>query len=399
MINRSVEHPTVKFADAVLAFATVLVCLRPSVLAAKSLSVIELSVRDAIAVAIFIFMWQWVFGSLKAYNRFSTVSSRILAVLKGVVLMAVPTLLYVRILHPDWMKSVRPALFLVLGLFAFEIGRIFVTNFLVEFVASRNPRRAVIVGTGRRAGKAWREIRTHYHSSMTVLGFIDDRDADEMAPEVASLHLGGLDDLGSAITSKAVDLVLIAAPMQSCYLIAKRAIEIAEGSGVAVIYLDDVYASRYRTGAAAGCIFNELAPEQEHYVIQLVGRRLVDLIVSAGLLTVLSPLMLIIAAAIKLTSRGSILTRQRRYGYQRRLFTMYKFRTWTDLAGLAQSGNDPRVTAVGRLLRSTGLDELPKLVNVLNGSLSLVGPRPMSMRDTSRFGDGAFQSPEPAVSD
>jgi FlaA1/EpsC-like NDP-sugar epimerase len=126
VINRAIEHPAVKFADAVLAFATVLICLRPhflSVLAAKSLNAIEISVRDAIAVAIFIFMWQWVFGSLKAYNRFTTVSSRILAVLKGVVLMAVPTMFYVRIVHPDWIESVRPALFLVVGLFAFEIGQ------------------------------------------------------------------------------------------------------------------------------------------------------------------------------------------------------------------------------------------------------------------------------------
>jgi lipopolysaccharide/colanic/teichoic acid biosynthesis glycosyltransferase len=418
VITRAIEHPTVKFADAVLAVAMVLICLRPnflSVLAAKSLNAIQLNLRDAIAVAIFIFMWQWVFGALKAYNRFRTVSSRILAVLKGVVLMAVPTLLYVRIFHPDWIESVRPALFLVVGLFAFEIGWIFVTNSLVKFVASRNPRRAVIVGTGRRAGKAWREIRTHYHSSTRVLGFIDDRDPADMAPEIASLHLGGLNNLGVVITSEAVDLVLIAAPMQSCYLIAKRAIEIAEGSGVPVIYLGDVYASRHRIGATGDCIFNELAPEQERYVIQLIVKRLADLILSAGLLIALSPLMLVIAAAIKLTSRGPILIRQQRYGYQRRLRTMYKFRTRTDGSGLAQSGNDPRVTAIGRVLRSTSLDELPKLLNVLNGTTSLVGPRPMTVRDMSRFGDGALarrfrrqvrddlalagQSPEPAVFD
>jgi lipopolysaccharide/colanic/teichoic acid biosynthesis glycosyltransferase len=250
---------------------------------------------------------------------------------------------------------------------------------------------------------------------VVVLGFIDDRDPNEMAPEVASLHLGGLSDLGSVITSKAVDLILIAAPMQSCYPVAKRAIEIAEGSGVPVIYLGDIYASRHHTGATGGCIFNELAPEQERYVIQLVVKRLVDVILSAGLLIALIPLMLFIAAAIKLTSRGPILTCQQRYGYQRRLLAIYKFRTRADCAGLAQSGHDSRVTAIGRLLRSTSLDELPKLLNVLNGSTSLVGPRPMTVRDMSRFGDGALarrfrhqvrddltlagQSPEPAVFD
>jgi len=280
VLTRADEHPTVKFADAVLAFATVLMCLRPSfltVLATQSLNAVELSVLDALAAAVFIFMWQWVFGSLKAYNRFSTVSARILAVMKGVVLMAAATLLYVRMLHPDWMQSFRPALFMVVVLFAYEIVRMIVTGSLMHFVASRNPRRAVIVGTGRRAGKAWRKLRTQYGSSMTVLGFIDDRNADEMPPEVASLHLGGLDDLGSVITSQAVDLVLIAAPLQSCYPIAKRAIEIAEGIGVRVIYLGDIYASRHRAGASGdGCIFNELAPEQERDVMQLGVKRLVD---------------------------------------------------------------------------------------------------------------------------
>jgi Bacterial sugar transferase/CoA-binding domain len=407
VINRAVEHSSIKLMDAILAFITVLICLRPqlfAVLAMHSLGSIDLSVRDAIAVALFVFLWHWVFELLNAYNLFITVLSRVLAVLKGIVIVVIPALLYVRVFHPDWMTPFKPFA-VVLGLFAFEFSRIFITYFLIGRFASRNPRRAVIVGTGRRASKAWREIRTNYHSSMAVLGFIDDRDPDEMAPEVASRYLGGLDDLASAITSQAIDLVLIAAPMQSCYPIAKRAIEIAENIGVSVGYLGDIYVSKHRARFSSGCIFSELAPDSD----RLPVKRLVDIIVSLLLLAALSPLMLAIAIAIKLTSRGSILFRQKRYGYRKRLFTMYKFRTMTDgadsmLLGVEavddQEGpvlkirSDLGVTSIGRFLRITSLDQLPQLLNVLTGAMSFVGPRSMLVRDVSH-GDTSLMLDSP----
>ncbi len=97
-------------------------------------------------------------------------------------------------------------------------------------------------------------------------------------------------------------------------------------------------------------------------------------------LLALAPLLLIIALAIKLDSRGPVLFRQQRYGYNNQPFTVFKFRTMrphAEKGGLTQaSRNDPRVTRVGRFLRRTSLDELPQLLNVLNGSMSLVGPRP-----------------------
>jgi exopolysaccharide biosynthesis polyprenyl glycosylphosphotransferase len=128
-------------------------------------------------------------------------------------------------------------------------------------------------------------------------------------------------------------------------------------------------------------------------------KRAMDVVGSALAIVALSPLLLAIALAIRLTSRGPILFRQTRVGRDGRRFTMLKFRTMIDGAdamkprlaarneaiGLFKIADDPRVTKVGRLLRSTSLDELPQLFNVLRGEMSLVGPRPLVVDEDSKI--------------
>jgi exopolysaccharide biosynthesis polyprenyl glycosylphosphotransferase len=123
-----------------------------------------------------------------------------------------------------------------------------------------------------------------------------------------------------------------------------------------------------------------------------VTKRLFDVVVSGLTLVLLSPLLVAIAAAIKLDSRGPVLFRQQRVGLDGRPFKMYKFRSMQEgsekfdaQAGLGQK-NDPRRTGIGRLLRNTSLDELPQLWNVLKGEMSLVGPRPERSRFVQEFG-------------
>jgi lipopolysaccharide/colanic/teichoic acid biosynthesis glycosyltransferase len=119
----------------------------------------------------------------------------------------------------------------------------------------------------------------------------------------------------------------------------------------------------------------------------------------------LSPLLCFIALAIKITSKGPVFFVQQRYGYRRRLFRMFKFRSMVtnapQLMEQLEAANeasgpifkirqDPRITPLGRFLRATSLDELPQLWNVLIGNMSLVGPRPMSVRDVSRFNEATL---------
>jgi lipopolysaccharide/colanic/teichoic acid biosynthesis glycosyltransferase len=119
----------------------------------------------------------------------------------------------------------------------------------------------------------------------------------------------------------------------------------------------------------------------------------------------LSPLMLLIAVAIKVTSPGPAFFVRERYGFRKRRFRMFKFRTMVQHADKLQAGlesqnevkgpafkirNDPRITPLGRILRKTSLDEIPQFLNVLKGEMSLVGPRPLPIRDVSRFDDAAL---------
>ena len=110
-------------------------------------------------------------------------------------------------------------------------------------------------------------------------------------------------------------------------------------------------------------------------------KRILDAVISAAALVVLAPVFLMIAVAIKADSKGSVFFKQGRRTKNGRIFQMYKFRSMIVNAermgsGLFNYENDPRVTRVGRFLRNTSLDELPQLINVLKGDMSLVGPRP-----------------------
>ncbi len=128
------------------------------------------------------------------------------------------------------------------------------------------------------------------------------------------------------------------------------------------------------------------APERP---IAVLGKRLFDIVASSVALAVFAPFFLIVAALIKLDSRGPVLFRQRRRGYNQREFAIYKFRTMTTLDDgdrVEQARvNDPRVTRLGRYLRRWSIDELPQLINVLKGEMSIVGPRPHAVAHDRLF--------------
>jgi lipopolysaccharide/colanic/teichoic acid biosynthesis glycosyltransferase len=139
-----------------------------------------------------------------------------------------------------------------------------------------------------------------------------------------------------------------------------------------------------------------------------LAKRALDVLGAAAGLVLLSPVMLLVALVVKLDSRGPVLFRQTRMGHGGRTFRFLKFRTMTvdaesrvpELEGRNESAggvlfkirDDPRVTRVGRFLRKTSLDELPQLLNILAGHMSLVGPRPLQMRDCLRLEELDAQS-------
>jgi exopolysaccharide biosynthesis polyprenyl glycosylphosphotransferase len=220
------------------------------------------------------------------------------------------------------------------------------------------------------------------------------------------LTLGTLEEFEALLMHRSVDEVLIALPVKSRYAEIQHVIRTCESVGVRARYLADVFqtarldrhADRPEEGLA---IARTVAPEDYRKVV----KRAID-VLGAGLgLIVLSPLLLATAVAVRLSSEGPIIFAQERYGFSRRRFRMYKFRTMVAGAEEQQDSleqlneasgpvfkiqRDPRVTRIGYVLRKYSLDELPQLLNVLRGDMSLVGPRPLPIRDVHRFTEGAL---------
>jgi Undecaprenyl-phosphate glucose phosphotransferase len=238
---------------------------------------------------------------------------------------------------------------------------------------------ALIVGTGRVARKTARALRHASWTGMTAVGFIEDQ-PNRWTSDLRIL--GTTDDLPRLIEEHRIGHVFIALPLNR-YHEARRVFNILSQTLVEVRLVADVpsmSALSLTTTTLDGLPVIGLR-ESPHFGLNVVVKRAMDVTLSALALIVLSPLMLLIALLVKLSSRGPVFYRQERCGLNGRPFQMLKFRTMREDAE-AQTGavwaikDDPRRTRLGALLRKTSLDELPQLLNVLKGDMSLVGPRP-----------------------
>jgi exopolysaccharide biosynthesis polyprenyl glycosylphosphotransferase len=277
---------------------------------------------------------------------------------------------------------------------------------LPRIVAARQQRtvRILIIGSGPIAGRLFRSL--HVSASQSLVGFVDLRGPHTVAEIPEALQLGDLGQLEQVLMSRVIDEVLIALPLRSCYDQIKQSIQICERAGVPVSYHFEPFS--HRLG------FSQVQEHaQQHYISwrpsrleqSAVAKRIADVLIASVALILVAPVFLIIAVAIKLCSRGPVFFTQERYGLNKQRFRIVKFRTMVIDAEARQAGlesqneaqgpvfkikNDPRITPVGRFLRKTSLDELPQFINVLKGEMSLVGPRPLPLRDVARFTDACL---------
>jgi exopolysaccharide biosynthesis polyprenyl glycosylphosphotransferase len=256
-------------------------------------------------------------------------------------------------------------------------------------------RRTLIVGSLDEAGSTIRSLRGHNNFDQYVVGHL----TPGGCPDPASM--GTLGELERILDEVDVAEVLVATTLTGDELHAVAASCFERGVKLFVtppmIPGTEFYAEPRQVG---GCAMIRLHPARLELPSLLV-KRMSDIVLATLALVVLSPLLALIAAAIKLESAGPALFRQERVGLGGRPFTMWKFRSMTydaearlaEVAHLNIYGNqalfklvdDPRITRVGAILRRTSLDELPQLINVLRGEMSLVGPRPLPLTDMDRF--------------
>ncbi|HYM10507.1 MAG TPA: sugar transferase [Bryobacterales bacterium] len=262
----------------------------------------------------------------------------------------------------------------------------------------RNLRHIVIIGAGPRGQRFAQALASRAELGYRVLGFLD----DGTAPAGGASLLGPIGELPRLLREGPVDEVAVALPIKTFYAEVFRIVSLCEEQGVVVRLPGDLFDARLAR------IESEQFEDLSVLTLFTVPgsarcfliKRVADVILSAIMLLLAAPVMALIAVAIRLDSRGPALFSQLRVGHNGRRFRIWKFRTMAADAEARQPELeplnevrgatfkirlDPRVTRVGRWLRSSSLDELPQLVNVLAGDMSLVGPRPLPLRDVARL--------------
>jgi putative colanic acid biosynthesis UDP-glucose lipid carrier transferase len=277
---------------------------------------------------------------------------------------------------------------LVLTPLALMAARALACRLLPRVIAAGTRRRRVIVGASR-VGDALAERIGGDPCLGDVAGFFDDRHEPRIGRHSLAV-LGGIEDVVPYVKRHHVDAVYIALPITSDERI-RRMVQALRDTTASVYFVPDTLPFDTIQGRVAqvGGIPLIAVLETPFYGLNAVLKRCTDLIVASLALALLWPLMLLIAAGVKLDSPGPVLFRQRRYGLDGEEFRVFKFRTMTvceDGAHIAQAKpSDARVTPLGALLRKTSLDELPQLLNVLEGSMSVVGPRPHAVAHNEQY--------------
>ena len=269
-------------------------------------------------------------------------------------------------------------------------------------VRGRNLRYVLILGTNRRAIEFARRLEATPELGYRVLGFVDwhwHQPADPKHPLCCNF-----DELSEYLRRNVVDEVANYLPLRSFYEHSSKVAALCEQHGIFMRFDPKIFDLKIAHASAEE--FDGNAHITAHFSVldswELFVKRVLDVSVSFLLLVILAPLLVAVALMVKLTSQGPVLFKQERVGRNKRRFFIYKFRTMVpnaetllpalevmnEAAGpVFKIKNDPRMTPVGKFLRRTSLDELPQLFNVLKGDMSLVGPRPLPLRDYEGFSE------------
>ena len=249
---------------------------------------------------------------------------------------------------------------------------------------------AVIAGAGPLGQKLAERIRMTPYLGVQVAGFFDDRSAERLANAEGDDMLGGVDGLADYVKKNRVDLIYITLPMASQPRIMRLLDELRDTTAsvyfIPDIFLYDLIQGRMDTIGGMPVL---AVCETPFFGMNAMVKRLSDIVLAALILVLISPVLAAIAIGVKLTSAGPVLFKQHRYGLDGREIIVYKFRsmsTMDDGQVVKQATrNDQRVTPFGGFLRRTSLDELPQFINVLQGRMSIVGPRPHAVAHNEMY--------------
>jgi putative colanic acid biosynthesis UDP-glucose lipid carrier transferase len=241
-------------------------------------------------------------------------------------------------------------------------------------------RRAIFVGYNDISLSLAQRVELNSSAALKVAGFFDDR-APHRLGSAHGLLKGELKDIVAYVQSHAIDVIFVALPVSHLARVQKLLDDLRDTT-VSIYYVPMVFPFDSIQGGTSEFLGVPLIAlcETPFHGYRGVSKRLSDLILASVILIPMTPFMLLIALLVRLSSAGPVIFKQRRYGLDGQEIVVYKFRTMTvteDGDCIRQATRaDSRITPLGRLLRRTSIDELPQLLNVLQGRMSLVGPRP-----------------------
>lgn len=353
-----------------------------------------------------LFLWHLLFSTFSLYtsyrlaSRMAEFTDIAKATLLGTFCLWVASLLFhIRMASPLFLGA-----FLIFSTLMLICSRLLLRAVLVQTrLRGRNLRNVLIVGTSRRAIEFAEKIQANPELGYRVMGFAD-RSWNGIDQFLGTGHCLAcdLDGLPGFLRENVVDEVVIALPIRSFHEDASRVAALCEEQGIILRTLSNIFDLKTARSRAEEVEGDSVIT---HYTGVIAGwpvviKRVLDFCLSLIALIVLSPVMLLAAALIKATSPGPVFFTQKRIGQNKRRFTIYKFRSMAvdaedrirnlehlnEVTGpVFKIKHDPRITPVGKFLRKTSIDELPQLFNVLNGDMSLVGPRPLPIRDYEGF--------------
>jgi exopolysaccharide biosynthesis polyprenyl glycosylphosphotransferase len=370
---------------------------------------IRIKLQNVVVFSGLLWIWYLIFASLGLYGSkrlasrraeaFDTIKATSLAAL---VLGVASYVLHFRMVTPGFLL-----LFWGFSSFVAVSSRIAIRTYLRRLrVRGQNLRNMLIVGSNRRAIEFAAMIESKPELGYRIIGFADDEWAgvEELKKSGRPL-VCNLEDLRAFLRRSVVDEVAIAVPLRSFHNHASHIAAMCEQQGIILRVLSDLFNLKSIRPRRVED-FEDSHLISHHGGIEegwpMVIKRTLDFLLSLLLLIVLAPVLLVTAILIKLTSPGPVFFAQKRVGLNKRIFTIFKFRTMgvnaeqklrelehlNEVSGpVFKIKNDPRLTPIGRFLRKTSIDELPQLFNVLSGDMSLVGPRPLQLRDYELFTD------------
>jgi putative colanic acid biosynthesis UDP-glucose lipid carrier transferase len=253
-----------------------------------------------------------------------------------------------------------------------------------------NRRKAVVVGAGSLGVKVSRAFQARGDIGLHFMGYFDDRADDRVDAEAAALRLGNLKQVAPYVREHGVQEVYITLPLGSQPRIVEL-LEHVQGTTASVFFVPDVFGISIIQGRLQdmnGVPVVGLCETPFTGTNRLV-KRISDVVLAAVIVALISPLLIVIALGVKFSSPGPAIFRQRRNGLDGEEIIVYKFRSMRaqdDGAVVHQATkDDPRITPLGALLRRTSLDELPQFFNVLQGRMSIVGPRPHAVAHNEMY--------------